>query len=117
MAGGEHQEKPISLFYSYSHNDEELRKRLEDHLAAQRWNGMIAEWHDRNIDVGDEWAKEIDRNLSSADIILLLKTGVTKCRGLKSPSRNMGGTGCARQATRRKKNGRLGYYNGNIKTF
>ena len=72
MAGGEHQEKPISLFYSYSHNDEELRKRLEDHLAALRWNGVIAEWHDRNIDVGDEWAKEIDRNLSSADIILLL---------------------------------------------
>jgi hypothetical protein len=79
MAGGEHQEKLISLFYSYSHNDEELRKRLEDHLAALRWNGMIAEWHDRNIDVGDEWAKEIDRNLSSADIILLLVRTATRC--------------------------------------
>ena len=65
-------ETPIRLFYSYSHRDEELRKKLEDHLAALRWSGMIAEWHDRNIDVGEEWAKEIDRNLSSADIILLL---------------------------------------------
>jgi hypothetical protein len=72
VADGAHQEKPISLFYSYSHRDEELRKKLEDHLAFLRWNGMIAEWHDRNIDVGDEWAKEIDRNLTSADVILLL---------------------------------------------
>ena len=72
MAGGEQPEKPISLFYSYSHDDEELRRRLENHLAALRWSGLIAEWHDRNIDVGDEWAKEIDDNLNTADIILLL---------------------------------------------
>jgi hypothetical protein len=72
MADGARQEKPISLFYSYSHRDEELRKKLEDHLAGLRWSEKIAEWHDRNIDVGDEWAKEIDRNLTSADVILLL---------------------------------------------
>ncbi len=72
MAEGARQEKPISLFYSYSHRDEELRKKLEDHLAGLRWSEKIAEWHDRNIDVGDEWAKEIDRNLTSADVILLL---------------------------------------------
>ena len=72
MAGGDQPEKPISLFYSYSHKDEELRNRLEEHLAVLRWNGLISEWHDRNIDLGEEWAKEIDRNLASADIILLL---------------------------------------------
>ncbi|MBL8658611.1 MAG: SUMF1/EgtB/PvdO family nonheme iron enzyme [Rhodospirillales bacterium] len=72
MADGENEEKPVSLFYSYSHRDEELRRKLEDHLAGLRWNGMITDWHDRNIDAGDEWAKEIDRNLTSADIILLL---------------------------------------------
>ena len=72
MGAAEGPETPIKLFYSYSHCDEELRKKLEDHLAALRWSGLIAEWHDRNIDVGEEWAKEIDRNLSSADIILLL---------------------------------------------
>lgn len=72
MGGGEQRQKPISLFYSYSHDDEELRRRLENHLAALRWSGLIAEWHDRNIDVGEEWAKEIDDNLSTADIILLL---------------------------------------------
>lgn len=72
MADGDQQGTPITLFYSYSHDDEELRKRLEKHLSVLRWNGLIAEWHDRNIDLGDEWAKEIDRNLASADIILLL---------------------------------------------
>ena len=72
MSDGERQERPISLFYSYSHRDEELRLRLEDHLSVLRWNGLIKEWHDRNIDLGEEWAHEIDRNLASADIILLL---------------------------------------------
>ena len=72
MAGGGNGAKPISLFYSYSHRDEELRLKLQDHLAVLRWNGLISEWHDRDIDAGREWAKEIDRNLSSADIILLL---------------------------------------------
>jgi len=72
MAGADQPEKPISLFYSYSHKDEELRNRLEEHLAVLRWNGLIREWHDRNIDLGEEWAREIDRNLASADIILLL---------------------------------------------
>jgi hypothetical protein len=72
MADGANQEKPVSLFYSYSHRDEELRRKLEDHLAGLRWNEVITDWHDRNIDAGDEWAKEIDHNLTSADIILLL---------------------------------------------
>jgi formylglycine-generating enzyme required for sulfatase activity len=72
MAGEEPEFQPISLFYSYSHDDEELRKRLEKHLAWLRRSGLISEWNDRNIDVGEDWAKEIDRNLTSADIILLL---------------------------------------------
>ncbi|MBX3517763.1 MAG: SUMF1/EgtB/PvdO family nonheme iron enzyme [Rhodospirillales bacterium] len=72
MAAGDDAPRPISLFYSYSHEDELLRVRLQKHLAVLRRSGLVSEWHDRNIDAGDEWAKEIDRNLSSADIILLL---------------------------------------------
>jgi hypothetical protein len=72
MAAGEAPVKPISLFYSYSHKDEDLRLKLQDHLAVLKWNGMIAEWNDRDIEAGAEWEKEIDRHLSSADIILLL---------------------------------------------
>ncbi|SUS07728.1 Serine threonine-protein kinase pkn1 [uncultured Defluviicoccus sp.] len=72
MAAGDDAPRPISLFYSYSHRDEDLRQKLQEHLAVLRRAGLVSEWHDRNIDAGDEWAKEIDRNLFSADIILLL---------------------------------------------
>jgi hypothetical protein len=34
MAGAGEQAKPISLFYSYSHRDEDLRDRLEDHFGG-----------------------------------------------------------------------------------
>ena len=72
MAGEGSQVKPISLFYSYSHKDEDLRLELRKQLAPLRRIGMIAEWHDRKIEAGKEWEKEIDHHLSSADIILLL---------------------------------------------
>lgn len=62
----------IKLFYSYSHEDEEYRKELEKHLATLRDNNLIDEWHDRKILAGDDWEKEIEDNISSADIILLL---------------------------------------------
>lgn len=70
MAGN--QAKPITLFYSYSHKDEDLRLKLETHLAALRRGGLIAEWHDRKLEPGDAWKDEIDRHLTSADIVLLL---------------------------------------------
>jgi hypothetical protein len=66
------QVKPISLFYSYSHRDEDLRGKLETHLAVLRRGGLIDEWHDRKIEAGDEWRKQIDGHLRSADIVLLL---------------------------------------------
>ena len=72
MAGGEHQEEPISLFYSYSHRDEALRGELEAHLSFLRRSKLIAEWHDRMIGAGDEWKGQIDRQLAAADIFLLV---------------------------------------------
>ncbi len=60
------------LFISYSHADDEHRKRLELHLASLRREGLIAPWHDRMIPAGTEWAATIDRNLAEADIVLLL---------------------------------------------
>ncbi len=72
MAGQSDRAKPISLFYSYSHKDEDLRLKLETHLSALRRGGLIAEWHDRKLEPGDAWRDEIDRHLASADIVLLL---------------------------------------------
>lgn len=64
--------QPIELFYSYSHRDERLRKRLETHLSALRQQGVITEWHDRNIVAGTDWKQGIDAHLITAAIVLLL---------------------------------------------
>jgi WD40 repeat protein len=63
---------PATMFISYSHRDGQLREQLDRHLAALLWRGVIEPWHDRCIQPGGEWRGEIDVNLESADIILLL---------------------------------------------
>ncbi|MCU0553140.1 MAG: toll/interleukin-1 receptor domain-containing protein, partial [Leptolyngbya sp. Prado105] len=64
--------RAVHVFVSYSHEDELLRVELGKHLSSLRRSQAIAEWHDRKIDAGAEWAKQIDHNLKSADVILLL---------------------------------------------
>src|SRR4051794_16150221 len=63
---------PISLFYSYSHKDEALRDKLEEHLILLQDQGIIQGWHDRRIGAGTEWEGAIDTNLEQAGVILLL---------------------------------------------
>lgn len=65
-------QSPISLFFSYSHKDTDLRNELETHLSTLRRSGKIAAWHDRQITAGKEWAQEINHYLEAAQIILLL---------------------------------------------
>ncbi len=66
--------KAASLFMSYAREDEQLRKKLSDHLGGLRIGGYISEWSDGQIIPGQEWAPEIIRRLDEADIILLLVT-------------------------------------------
>src|SRR5262249_20734840 len=63
---------PTSLFYSYSHKDEALRKKLETHLSLLRDQGVIRDWHDRRIEAGTECDGIINENLDRAGMILLL---------------------------------------------
>jgi hypothetical protein len=62
----------INIFYSYSHKDEKLRERLEEHLALLRKQGLIGDWHDRKIMPSQEWENEINSHLNTAQVILLL---------------------------------------------
>jgi hypothetical protein len=62
---------PLKVFCSYSHRDERLRDRLEEHLSSLKRAGLIESWHDRRITAGKEWARQIDSHLDSAQIILL----------------------------------------------
>jgi tetratricopeptide (TPR) repeat protein len=63
---------PVEIFYSYSHKDEALRAQLHEHLASLRREGVAVYWDDRKIEPGDEWKREIDQHLNTADVILLL---------------------------------------------
>lgn len=62
----------VTVFFSYSHRDEELRDELETHLSMLKRDGSISSWHDRRISPGDDFARQIDENLESADVVLLL---------------------------------------------
>lgn len=61
-----------TVFFSYCHKDEDLRDRLETHLAMLKKQGLIEAWHDRRIKAGDEFDHSISSQLNSADVILLL---------------------------------------------
>src|ERR1700678_1695232 len=57
-----------TLFFSYSHADENLRDQLETHLAALKRQSVISSWHDRRITAGTNLGDSIDRHIDSADV-------------------------------------------------
>jgi CheY-like chemotaxis protein len=63
---------PVTLFYSYAHEDEALRDELQGHLKILERRGLLAPWHDRKIVAGHDWSHEIDAHLRSAELVLLL---------------------------------------------
>ena len=54
---------PVTLFYSYAHEDEPLRDELQDHLMILERRGVVP---------GHDWSREIDEHLRTADVVLLL---------------------------------------------
>lgn len=62
----------IKIFCSYAHRDEPLREALDPHFALLRRQGVAAFWSDCDIYAGSDWASQIDQNLLTANIILLL---------------------------------------------
>ena len=62
----------VEVFFSYSHKDEALRDELATHLKILEREGIISGWHDRKILPEDEWDRQINTYLDTADIILLL---------------------------------------------
>lgn len=62
----------MEVLFSYSHADEELRNKLEVHLAMLKRDGLISAWHDRRITAGRELDPAINAHIDTAGIILLL---------------------------------------------
>jgi CheY-like chemotaxis protein len=63
---------PVSLFYSYAHEDEALRDELRGHLKILERRGLLSSWYDREITPGQDWHAKIDAQLQMADLVLLL---------------------------------------------
>lgn len=61
-----------NVFISYSHKDEAIKEKLEDHLSALVKKNVVSIWQDRLLLAGNEFDVEIKENISNADIILLL---------------------------------------------
>lgn len=61
-----------TLFFSYSHVDENLRNQLETHLSGLQRQGVISSWHDRRITAGTDFDRAINDHLRTSDVILLL---------------------------------------------
>src|SRR5918911_929130 len=61
-----------TVFFSYSHKDEQLRDDLEVQLTMMKREGLIEVWHDRRIVAGSDFGKAISNKLEEGDIVLLL---------------------------------------------
>ena len=66
------EQKAIQIFCCYVHKDEQLLNKLKAHLQPQQRQGLIHIWHDRDISAGAVWEEEIEEQLNTAQIILLL---------------------------------------------
>lgn len=58
--------------FSYSHEDEALRDKLEKHLASLKHEGTIDASYNRSILPGEHINAEIDAQIDSAKVVLLL---------------------------------------------
>ena len=62
----------LNIFLSYAHEDEKMKEELDKSLVALRRGGKIKVWQDRQLIGGDAWDDSIKKELTEADIILLL---------------------------------------------
>jgi hypothetical protein len=60
------------VFFSYCHEDDRYRDKIDKHLSLLKRQGLIASWYDHKITAGKNLDEEIARELEQADIILLL---------------------------------------------
>jgi tetratricopeptide (TPR) repeat protein len=60
------------VFISYSHQDQPLRQKLDNHLANLKRQNIITSWYDGEITAGTNWQPQIMQHLNNAQIILLL---------------------------------------------
>lgn len=66
------QQSPLRVFCGYAHEDKSLFQRLKKALEVLRRQEAISIWQYGDLPPGAQWEQEIERELNTADIILLL---------------------------------------------
>ncbi len=64
--------KKLSIFLSYSHEDEAMKTQLDKNLIMLKRSDKVSVWQDRQLMAGMEWDDTIKKELAAANIILLL---------------------------------------------
>ena len=64
-----------AVFVSYSHGDQDWRRKFTQILAPLVRNRRLELWDDTHIPVGDDWRRDIDDGVRRAGAALLLVTG------------------------------------------
>jgi hypothetical protein len=71
-AGKKSNKKHNKVFISYSHDDAEYRKELQQYLVNLEREGTIEIWQDGIIKAGEDWDKKIREGLEKADVCIML---------------------------------------------
>ena len=64
-----------AVFVSYSHDDQDWRRKFTQILAPLVRNRRLELWDDTHIPVGGDWRRDIDDGVRRAGAALLLVTG------------------------------------------
>ncbi len=68
----EGQTPALRIFCGYAHEDQALFEQIKKALAVLIRQDIISVWHDGDLLPGAQWDSEIEREMNTADIILLL---------------------------------------------
>jgi hypothetical protein len=63
---------PLRVFFSYAHEDSQIRSSLEKYLVHLKRSQKIATWSDIELTPGESWDEEIRDKLRKADIVVVL---------------------------------------------
>jgi hypothetical protein len=64
----------LKVFLMFDENDAEAKEKLDSHLSVLKRSDLIDTWDEEHLLAGTERQAEIDRQLSEADLIILLVT-------------------------------------------
>jgi len=67
-------ERPLKLFYSYSHKDQRWLEVVRASFKNLTIDQVVKEWHDGKILPGDDWSAVLEDQMESADIFVFLVT-------------------------------------------